>query len=276
MEINNEKTIKFLTKLLELPLISDLGKIEDLGVAVTTHTYDVLEIATRELKKNYKTLEEANQKLDLFAILIGVLIHDSSKVSIRSGDEVLSHSQVMLKKPDRIKKEAQEILFHLEEETNLKVKKEIVQKIVHIVLSHHGRWGSVRPSSKEALVVHKADEYSAKYHRINPIGADKILELMAKGMTLDEIMEELNVTSGIIKDRLKRAKIELKLKNNKQLLSYYKADKKIVIGDEFFIKRIKETKELIKKEKKVGFVQLVMKSELLDYIDDNNVFEELL
>ena len=43
--------------------------------------------------------------------------------------------------------------------------------------------------TKEAHIVHRADMYSAKYHRINPIGADKILELMAQGAQLEEIVK---------------------------------------------------------------------------------------
>jgi 23S rRNA maturation-related 3'-5' exoribonuclease YhaM len=275
MQNINKKSKEYIGVLLGFPVIDQLKEVEDLGVSVTTHTYDVLEIAIRDLKKSYKSLERADKELDLFAMLVGIIIHDTSKASIRasSGDSVLSHSQVMLKKPDRIRKEAQGILKQMEEETGLKLDHNTERKIVHIVLSHHGRWGRVTPSTKEALMVHKADEYSAKYHRINPIGADKIVELMAKGHSLDEIQEELGITSGIIKDRLKRAKVELKLKNNKQLLSYYNANKKIVIGDEFFIKRIKETKSLIQKVNKIGFETLVNQCELFKHFSDNKIFD---
>ena len=275
MQNINKKAKEYIDILLEFPVIDQLKEIEDLGVSVTTHTYDVLEIAIRDLKKSYKSLKRANEELDLFAMLVGIIIHDTSKASIRAtgGDSVLSHSQVMLKKPDRIRKEAQGILKEMEEKTGLVLDHNTERKIVHIVLSHHGRWGRVSPSTKEALMVHKADEYSAKYHRINPIGADKIVELMAKGHSLDEIQEKLNITSGIIKDRLKRAKVELKLKNNKQLLSYYNANKKIIIGDEFFIKRIKETKSLIQKVNKIGFEKLVIQCELFKYFNDNKIFD---
>jgi 23S rRNA maturation-related 3'-5' exoribonuclease YhaM len=275
MQNINKKAKEYINVLLGFPVIDQLKEIEDLGVSVTTHTYDVLEIAIRDLKKSYKTLKRADEELDLFAMLVGIIIHDTSKASIRAngGDSVLSHSQVMLKKPDRIRKEAQGILKQMEEETGLKLDHNTERKIVHIVLSHHGRWGRVSPSTKEALMVHKADEYSAKYHRINPIGADKIVELMAKGHHLDDIQERLGITSGIIKDRLKRAKVELKLKNNKQLLSYYNANKKIVIGDEFFIKRIKETKGLIQKVEKIGFETLVKQCELFKYFNDNKIFD---
>jgi 23S rRNA maturation-related 3'-5' exoribonuclease YhaM len=270
MQNINKKAKEYIDILLRFPVIDQLKEVEDLGVSVTTHTYDVLEIAIRDLKKSYRSLKRAGEELDLFAMLVGIIIHDTSKASLRAGgDSILSHSQVMLKKPDRIRKEATGILKKMEEETGMVLER----KIVHIVLSHHGRWGRVTPSTKEALMVHKADEYSAKYHRINPIGADKIVELMAKGHSLDEIKDKLDCTSGIIKDRLKRAKVELKLKTNKQLLNYYNANKKIVIGDEFFIKRITETKELIKKVDKLGFETLVKQCELFNHFSDNQIFD---
>lgn len=274
MQNINKKTKEYISKLLEFPVIDQLKEVEDLGVSVTTHTYDVLEIAIRDLKKSYRSLKRAGEELNLFAMFVGIIIHDTSKASLRAGgDSILSHSQVMLKKPDRIRKEATGILKKMEEETGLILDADTERKIVHIVLSHHGRWGRVTPSTKEALMVHKADEYSAKYHRINPIGADKIVELMAKGHSLEEIKEKLDCTSGIIKDRLKRAKVELKLKTNKQLLSYYNANKKIIIGDEFFIKRITETEELIRKVDKSGFETLVKKCELFNYFNDNQIFD---
>ena len=274
MQNINKKAKEYIDILLGFPVIDQLKEVEDLGVPVTTHTYDVLEIAIRDLKKSYRNLKRAGDELDLFAMLVGIIIHDTSKASLRAGgDSILSHSQVMLKKPDRIRKEATGILKQMEEETGLILDHNTERKIVHIVLSHHGRWGRVSPSTKEALMVHKADEYSAKYHRINPIGADKIVELMAKGHSLDEIKEKLDCTSGIIKDRLKRAKVELKLKTNKQLLNYYNANKKIVIGDEFFVKRITETKELIRKVDKSGFETLVKQCELFKHFNDNQIFD---
>ncbi|MEI6857419.1 HD domain-containing protein [Psychrilyobacter sp.] len=274
MQNINKKAKEYINVLLDFPVIEQLKEMEDLGVSVTTHTYDVLEIAIRDLKKSYRSLKRAGEELDLFAMLVGIIIHDTSKASLRTGgDSILSHSQVMLKKPDRIRKEAVGILKNMEEKTGLVLNPNTERKIVHIVLSHHGRWGRVTPSNKEALMVHKADEYSAKYHRINPIGADKIVELMAKGHSLDEIKEKLDCTSGIIKDRLKRSKVELKLKTNKQLLSYYNANKKIVIGDEFFIKRITETEELIRKVDKSGFETLVKRCKLFNHFNDNQIFD---
>ena len=48
--------------------------------------------------------------------------------------------------------------------------------------------------------------YSAKYHRINPIGANEILEALCMGENLVEVSKRFMCTTGVIKDRLKRAK----------------------------------------------------------------------
>lgn len=180
---------------------------------------------------------------------------------------------MMLKKPEYITKEAEKVLKEIEEKIGMELKDNIKKNIIHIVLSHHGKWGKIQPNSKEAHIVHRADMYSAKYHRINPIGADKILELMAKGVQLDDIPERLNCTQGVIKDRLKRAKQELKVKTTKQLLNYYKKNKKIPIGDNFFIQRVRETEKLKRIVDKKGFKNIMLESPLLSYMIDEEIFK---
>lgn len=49
---------------------------------------------------------------------------------------------------------------------NLGVEREFIKRVVHCILSHHGRreWGSpVEPYTKEALILHQADYYSATF-----------------------------------------------------------------------------------------------------------------
>ena len=244
MQLKNKKALAFVENLLELEMVKDLELFDDQGVKVSTHTYDVLKISIDELKRDYRSFTEAKQRVDFFAMTIGIIIHDLSKGSIRKTEEKFSHSQMMLKKPEYITKEADRVLKEVEEKLDVEINDAIRKNIIHIVLSHHGKWGKIQPNSKEAHIVHRADMYSAKYHRINPIGADKILELMAQGMQLEEISVKLNCTQGVIKDRLKRAKQELNFKNTKQLINYYKKNKKIPIGDNFFIQRVRETEKL--------------------------------
>lgn len=270
----NQKVLKFIKTLINTREVNELEKYEDQGVKVTAHTYDVLKISIEEIKKQYGTLENSIEEIDLFSIIIGVIIHDLSKGSIRAKSEIFSHSQMMLKKPDYIVKEAENILKEVEEKIEYRLKNETKKQITHIVVSHHGKWGKIYPSTKEAKIVHRADMYSAKYHRINPISANEILELLTKGYNMVEASQKIRCTLGVAKDRLKRAKIETKCKNTRHLLNYYKKLKKVPIGDEFFTKRVKETSELISSVEKKGFKTLILKNEALKYLKDKDVFED--
>ncbi|MBC2856082.1 MAG: HD domain-containing protein [Cetobacterium sp.] len=274
MQKNNNKALKFIETLLDHEMILDLDMYEDQGVKVTTHTYDVLKISFDEIKRDYRDLNEGKERVDFFSIVVGVIIHDLSKGSIRKSEEKLSHSQMMIKKPEYITKEAENVLVAVEEGLGVRIVEKMRKNIIHIVISHHGKWGKIQPNTKEAHIVHRADMYSAKYHRINPVGADKVLALMAMGVQIDDIAKNLGCTSGIIKDRLKRAKQELRLKNTKQLINYYKKNKKIPIGDDFFTKRVRETEKLIRAVDREGFKNLVMENQLLEYLEDNKIFEE--
>jgi len=270
--MQNKLSKVFVDALLVHPIISKLKDIDDQGVKVSTHTYDVLDLSIKDLLVKYKTLEEAEDNVNLFVLFVGVIIHDSSKVTLRES-KGLSHSQVMIKRPDRVRKEAESILKEIEHELGVTLLDAVKKNIVHIALSHHGKWGKIQPNTVEAKLVHDADMYSAKHHRINPIGADQVVKLLAKGLSLEEVKEELGCTSGIIKDRLKRAKKELGFRHNKQLVSYYgNGARKIPIGDEFFTRKIKETQKLIKIVEKNSFEKLIKECKLLDYIDDKKVF----
>lgn len=274
MEEKNKKSYCFIKELLNLDIVQALDLYDDQGVKVSTHTYDVLNLSVEEILKQYKSLDDASKKLDFFAITVGVIIHDISKASIRDREENLSHSQMMIKNPDYILKEVEAVLKRVEEKTGSFLKKTIKKRISHIVISHHGRWGKIQPSTKEACIVHKGDMYSAKYHRINPIGADAILALMEQGYTLEETAEKLNCTFGVIKDRLKRSRMELKLSTIGQLLSYYQKNKKVPLGDEFFILRVEETKKLKKLVEKTGFQELILGNPLIPYFQDEAIFVE--
>ena len=274
MSNNNELAVKFIDRLLEHPKVKDLENYDDSGVKVSIHTYDVLKCCENQLLKDFRSFEIASKRIDFFDLIVGVIIHDLSKGSIRKDGEDISHSQMMIKNPDYISKECQKIIEDIEKELECKIKLNNMKSILHIVVSHHGRWGKIQPGSREAHIVHKADEYSAKYHRINPVGSDKILKLMSEGFSPEEICEKLECTSGILKDRLKRTKQELNIKNTKQLLAYYKKNKKIPLGDAVFEKRIIETDSLIKLVTKEGIKKLILESELMGYLDDSKIFSD--
>ena len=269
----NEKALEFINILVNSEMVEELENYDDQGVKVSAHTYDVLKVSIDEIKRDYQSFEEAKRFVDFFAIIVGVIIHDLSKGSIRKTSETMSHSQMMLKRPEYIMKESEVFLESIEEKLGVKIKENIKKNITHIVVSHHGRWGKVMPNTREAHIVHRADMYSAKYHRINPIEANEILEALSEGQNIVEISKTFMCTTGVIKDRLKRAKQELRLKTTKHLLSYYKKNKKVPIGDNFFTKRVKETAKLIAAVDKKGFKKLILTNQLMDYLVDNEIFE---
>lgn len=202
----NSKSKKFIDCLLNFQDVKDLELCDDQGVKVSTHTYDVLNISINKIKEKYIKLEEAQKKVDFFAITVGIIMHDISKSSIKRNEENLSHSQMMIQNPEYIISEVYEVLNLIEKQLGYTLIKEVRENIAHIVQSHHGKWGKVQPETEEANIVYIADMESAKYHRINPIQANDILKYSVKGLGLTEIEKKLNCTAAVIKDRIRRAK----------------------------------------------------------------------
>ena len=178
----NNKSKKFIDCLLNFQDVKDLELCDDQGVKVSTHTYDVLNISINKIKEKYIDYDFASQKIDFFAITVGIIIHDISKSSLRRNEENFSHSQMMIKNPEYIKAEVYSVLELIEKESGYKLIDSVKQNIAHIVESHHGKWGKVQPETEEANLVYMADMESAKYHRINPIQANDILKYSVKGL----------------------------------------------------------------------------------------------
>ena len=270
----NSKSKKFIDCLLNFQDVKDLELCDDQGVKVSTHTYDVLNISINKIKEKYIKLEEAQKKVDFFAITVGIIMHDISKSSIKRNEENLSHSQMMIQNPEYIISEVYEVLNLIEKQLGYTLIKEDRENIAHIVQSHHGKWGKVQPETEEANIVYIADMESAKYHRINPIQANDILKYSVKGLGLTEIEKKLNCTAAVIKDRIRRAKRELNLKTFAELLEVYKEKGRVPIGDKFFVLRSEETKKLKKFVDKQGFYNLFMKNPLMEYMVDDKIFEK--
>lgn len=270
----NSKILKFIDILLNFQDVKDLELYDDQGVKVSAHTYDVLNISTEKIIERYETFERGAENLDYFAVMVGVIMHDISKSSIRRNEEELSHSQMMIKNPEYITAEAEEVLQIIEKESGHKILSKTRENIIHIILSHHGKWGKIQPETEEAEIVYIADMESAKYHRINPIQANDILKLTVKGKKLQDIEKELNCSVTVIKDRIKRSKRELKVSTFNELLKIYKEKGRVPIGDKFFVLRAEETKKLKKLVDEKGFYNLVMKNPLMQYMKDSEAFEE--
>ena len=122
------------------------------------HTMNVVALC-RTAWENYKEMDK-----DL--ILAGAILHDVGKVgsfkittNIGQTDEgaFLGHVVVGM---DLVKRKIEAIPGFPEDKKN---------KILHIILSHHGKkeWGSpVEPSIPEALAIHYADDFDAKLEYI--------------------------------------------------------------------------------------------------------------
>ena len=244
MLVKNEKSKKFIDTLLNYKDVKNLELCDDQGVKVTTHTYDVLNISRKKILGRYKTFDNAKEKIDFFVITVGIIIHDISKSAL------------------------------IEKQINHKLKKEIKRNIGHIVLSHHGKWGKIQPETEEAEIVYLADMESAKYHRINPIQANDILKYTVKGLGLKQIAEKLDCSESVIKDRIKRAKSEVKVKTFAELVELFKEKGRVPIGDKFFVLRSEETKKLKKYVDEKGFYNLFMQNPLMEYMIDGKIFEE--
>lgn len=274
MKTENEKAKKFIGILLNFQDIKNLEFCDDQGVKVSEHTYDVLNIAIKKIKKKYIYLDIAREFLNFFSITIGIIIHDVSKSSIKRLEENLSHSQMMLKNTDYIAQEVENILNIVEKESNFLLKDDIKKEIVHIVISHHGKWGKIQPTTDEAKIVYTADMESAKYHRINPLNANDILKLSSLGYNINEIEEVLGCSKQIIKDRINRAKKANSIKKFKDLLELYIKTGEVIIGDNFFKLRVKETIKLKKIVEEKGFYNLFMSNPLMEYMVDDEIFKK--
>lgn len=273
MEEKNQKAKIFIERLLNLKEVKELELYDDQGVKVSDHTYDVLNIAISSIKEQYKSFKNAKRKINFFAITVSVIIHDISKGTIRKQNQNLSHSQMMKLNPEYIIEESVEILEKIEKETGFYINDDVKKSIYHIVLTHHGKWGKYQPETLEDHIVHRADMESATLHRINPINANDILKLVANGNTLDEVEKILDISSSVIRDRLKRSKKIVKVATNTELLEIYKKRGRVPIGDKFFVLRALETKKLKKLLEHEGFFKLMMNNPLMEYMEDAKIFK---
>jgi carbonic anhydrase len=70
--LHQEDNVKiFVNGLLLHPIIQKLKLVDDKGISVSAHTYDVLQVAIKLIKKKYRSLEEAQEELDFFSIVAG-------------------------------------------------------------------------------------------------------------------------------------------------------------------------------------------------------------
>ena len=120
--MHQEDNVKiFVNGLLLHPIIQKLKLVDDKGISVSAHTYDVLQVAIKLIKKKYRSLEDAQEELDFFSMVAGVILHDSTKATIRLNGEPTSHSVIMKHHPQYVDEEARLIIREVEAFTKLKL-----------------------------------------------------------------------------------------------------------------------------------------------------------
>jgi hypothetical protein len=67
--------------------------------------------------------------------------------------------------------------------------------------------------------------------------------------------------------------VTLGIKTNRELLNHYQSFGTIPNGDDSFSRRIKETQYLIKKVENTGFEELMLNNELMNYLENADIFK---
>lgn len=198
--MTDEELGKYLQVLLATSKMQSLWLVKDRGMPVFAHTVDVTLLSLEAFPR----WQERYPDLDLAAIVVGGLLHDLSKLAALQCPG-LSHSRIMSAHPTLAVEEVTGLLDQIAAESSLTLRPELAAHVKHIVASHHGRWGKVRPQTPEARLVHRCDYYSAIHHRLAPVDANDILPLLSEGCRWQQVSARLGVGRAIVKARLQES-----------------------------------------------------------------------
>jgi hypothetical protein len=143
-----------------------------------------------------------------------------------------SHSAIMLTDPMAAVVVAQDALDVVRDATGIALAKSDMDMVSHIIMSHHGPWGSVPPQCAEASLVHQCDLYSARYYRQPPIDANDVLQLLDTGITKTAAARVLGVTMQTVNKRLDEACHAEWVDSSDELLSAWRRRGYVVAGSE--------------------------------------------
>lgn len=119
------------------------------------HTLSVLNLAVTMAK-------QSPENLDMDLIIAGAILHDIGKI------ETYTWERGFIERSRRGR-----LIEHIVIGTlivqgvahTLNISFEEIEKLMHIIVSHHGKreWGSpIEPATKEAMIIHRADELDSK------------------------------------------------------------------------------------------------------------------
>ena len=221
----------FLRALLATPQMQSMWNIRNGGVPVFVHTIDVA-LLTLDAFDDW---QERHGEMRLMPTLVGALLHDLTKATARAtrGQPThRSHSAIMLNDPAAAVAEAQGALAMVRDATGIALDKQEMHLAGHIIMAHHGPWGSVPPRCAEAALVHQCDLYSARCYRQPPIDANDILRLLDGGLSRAAAARILGVTPQLVNKRLDEALRAEWLDSVDGLLASWRRRGYVVAGDE--------------------------------------------
>lgn len=221
----------FLGALIATPHVQGMWNVRNGGVPVFVHTMDVAMLAL----DSFVDWEDRHGDMNLVATVVGALLHDLTKVTAREtrGQPThRSHSAIMLVDPMAAVVVAQEALDIVRDTTGIVLVRSDMDLVAHIIMSHHGPWGSVPPRCAEALLVHHCDLYSARFYRQPPIDANDVLQLLDTGVTRTAAARMLGVTPQTVSKRLAEACDAEWLDSNEELLASWRRRGYVVAGSD--------------------------------------------
>jgi hypothetical protein len=221
----------FLSQLVTTPHMQAMWNLRNGGVPLFVHTIDVAMLVLDA----FDDWQERHGAMDLVTTITGALLHDLTKVTARAtrGQPThLSHSNIMLHDPSAAVAEAHAALRVVRDATGIVLDRKELDLMAHIIMSHHGPWGSVAPRCAEAALVHYCDLYSARFHRTPPVDANDILALLDAGHSKAAAARVLGVTTQTITKRLEEARRAEWLDSPAELLAVWRRRGHVAAGDE--------------------------------------------
>ena len=230
----------YLRALVAAPMMRALWDVSDRGVPVFVHSVDVLLLCLQR----FPEWRSRNPQIDLAAVTIGAMLHDSSKLSARALHGC-SHSHLMSVDPERAVDAARLVLDELTVTNGLPLAPERREQVEHIVASHHGRFGKVHPRTPEAHLVHLCDLYSSTNHRIAPVDSNDILPLLASGCRMQQVGALLGVGREVVKSRLVESCRAEHVRDWVELLGIWRSQGNVAAGPPERAEQIRQVRRLM-------------------------------
>lgn len=218
-----------------------MWQINDRGVPVFAHSVDVVMLALEA----FPEWQEKFPELSLRATTLGSLLHDLDKLN-RLGNGSRSHSQAMTDEPERAVALAIDVLQQAQWAAGIEIDRDDLDHIWHVVASHHGTWGKVRPQTAEAALVHRCDFISATKHRVTPVDASDILPLLDQDLSWKQAASALNVSVAVLRARLNESCRMERVTDATGLLKVWRKRGFVVTGPAERMNQIEEVRQLLR------------------------------